>query len=167
MKISKIITAAALSVGLLGGLAAAAGPALAATSHPAAASRIVPWTVYYSDSWHPWTVSTKPANIYFGAGGSFNITRIDWSYLKYQGQSLQWWARGSAQGFGTVNINTCHPVDCAHGRVLHYTYSIIDLSRVRYHNGQAYFSRIEVFYMTPGHPDGIDLFYNLGPYGPQ
>jgi hypothetical protein len=44
------ITTAAISLGLLSGVAATAGSASAATTRPAAASSVKPWTVYYEDS---------------------------------------------------------------------------------------------------------------------
>jgi hypothetical protein len=168
LNIRRIATSMAVSLGMVAGLAATTGAASATT----AASTTNHTTVFYQEGFaHGWA-AVRPHIIYISGDGSFYVTNVDWSYMSVQHTLLQWWAQSSAQGFGTVNVNTCQPVDCADGHILHFAYSIVTLSGVRYHQGHPYFTRMELFY-TPtracgcGSPSGVITDFSLGAYGPR
>ena len=164
MNIRRIVTAAVAMLSLMAGIAVTAGSASAAIAHPAAAFSIKPWTVYYEDIGAPWTATAKPATIYFGAGGSFIITDVDWRYQSYQGTPLQWWGHTSAEGFGTLAINNCVP-NCAEGHYAKYPITLVELTRVHYHDGQPYFSLMTLDWVTGN--TNHQQHYNLGAYGPS
>ena len=168
MKISKLITAAALSVGMLSGIVATAGAASAST---ASASPVVygayHGTLYaYSNLTPAWTHAIRrPPMLVLSGDGGFSVSSIDWSNMSYQGTKLQWWGPNSAQGFGTVRINECVP-NCAQSyRYITLTDSIISMWRVRYHVGQPYYTRLEVWGVNNAVTRYWDINHIVGAHG--
>jgi len=148
----KIISTGALAMAAVFGASAALAPAASAGAKP---------TVYYSMVWQP---HLRPSLIAFGAGGSFFIKNIDWKYLSVDGTKVQWWGHGSAEGFGTMMIDNCKP-NCAMGHYHKYPITLVKLYRVRYHSGNPYFTRMDVFFGA-GWNHGNIKTYKLGKWGP-
>lgn len=192
MKISRLITAAALSVGMLSGVIATAGAASAVTT--GAGRSEVPVTVpgcpcdgnvspviygvlqagglLGGNATPAWThAARRPAQLVLASDGGFWVSGIDWSNMSYQGTKLQWWGPNSAEGFGTVHINECVP-NCARShKYITLTGSIISMWRVRYHYsnadrvGQPYYTCLEVWGMNDAGTRYWDVKFSLGARG--
>jgi hypothetical protein len=85
-------------------------------------------------SWH--NPSVRPPSVWFGADGGLSVRSMRWHY----------WDRASAYGRGTRWANKCVP-SCAAGNYNKAPASLT-MWRVRWHNGQRFFSRMTMRWTT-------------------
>jgi hypothetical protein len=137
--IRKIATAAALSVGMVAGLAGTAGAA-SASAVPriifSVAASASPVRLYGNNGWY--SSSVKPSSFSLGQGGSPGVGGMRWS---------RWTT--TAYGTGTLYLDNCVP-NCAIGHVSKYPISVI-LQHVKMHGSTRYFATMEWRWYTGGH----------------
>jgi hypothetical protein len=121
MNITRLITAAAMSFGLLGGIGATAGPAAASTTPVAVYSNNSGWNAFAGYPAH----MVKPRTLYLGA--DYGIYSLSWSH----------WTT-TAYGYGT--LKACGG---AYGPCVIYTVSVT-LEHVKVHDGIRYFATMEI-----------------------
>ena len=120
MNIARIITAAAMSLGFIGGIAATAGPAAAST---------VPVRVYANNQGWTGTAaypasSVKPRNLYLGADyGVYGLSWSHWTTTAYARGTL----KACAGAFGPCEV---YPVD-------------VTLEHTSTHDGTQYFATMK------------------------
>lgn len=121
------------AVAVVAGLGIAIPAAILAA--PAAGAPPLP-VMYGSDGWQHG--ATRPASVYFGAGGGLFVRPLHWHS----------WGTSAAYGRGTRWADDCLPT-CARGAYQKSPASL-RLWRVRWHGHQRYFSRMTVRWTTPG-----------------